>query len=206
MVRGGARAVAIITAAMLCLPPSLLADGQGRTKQPESPPPPLKLDLKDLGFSQGQLQTNEARQRLLDERSLLLKRHQRMGLITAVPFLATILTAGGAKGHQGNHASGRNVHALLGLTTATLYFITASYAFRAPKIPGIKREGPTRIHRALAWIHFPAMVLTPILGAMAYNQERNGQKVHGIAKLHGVVAATAFATFVAAMLAVSIRF
>jgi len=206
MHRSGVRTVAIITAIVLCVPHCLVADDQDQTKQPEQTKPPLNLGLGDLGFSDNQTQNDAARQRLLDERSLMLKKHQRLGLITLVPFLATVLTSGGAKGHQGNNVSGRNLHAALGLTTAALYFTTASYAIRAPKISGIKEEGPTRIHRALAWVHFPAMVLTPILGDLAYNQERRGEKVSGIAKLHGTVAAVAFASYVAAMLAVSVRY
>ena len=35
-----------------------------------------------------------------------------------------------------------------------------------------------RFHEALAWIHGPGMILTPVLGAMAYKQENAGEKVH----------------------------
>jgi hypothetical protein len=37
-------------------------------------------------------------------------------------------------------------------------------------------------------VHGPGMVLTPILGAMAYNQENSGKKANGIAAQHGTVA------------------
>jgi hypothetical protein len=82
------------------------------------------------------------------------------------------------------------LHAALGSTTAVLYGATAYYAIFAPKIPGTKTEGPIKLHKALAWIHGPGMVLTPILGAMAFDQKSKGEKVHGIAGAHGAVAVT----------------
>ena len=47
------------------------------------------------------------------------------------------------------------------------------------------------------------MILTPILGAMAFQQEQDGEKVHGIASAHGAVAATTFIAYSAAIVAVS---
>ena len=66
-----------------------------------------------------------------------------------------------------------------------MYFMTAYFAIRAPKIPGTKTRGPIRLHKALAWIHGPGMILTPILGAMAFAQKSRGEKVHGIARRTG---------------------
>jgi hypothetical protein len=50
------------------------------------------------------------------------------------------------------------------------------------------------------------MILTPILGAIAYNQKNNGEKVHGIASAHGPVAVVTGAAFAAAVLSVSVKF
>ena len=50
------------------------------------------------------------------------------------------------------------------------------------------------------------MVLTPILGALAYSQKSKGEKVHGIASWHGPVAVTTAAAFGLALLSVSIKF
>jgi hypothetical protein len=50
------------------------------------------------------------------------------------------------------------------------------------------------------------MILTPILGAMAYSQKSNGEKVHGIASAHGPVAIVTAAAFGAALLSVSVKF
>ena len=50
------------------------------------------------------------------------------------------------------------------------------------------------------------MILTPILGAMAYSQENKGEKVHGIAKAHGAVADVTYVAFGLAVVSVSIKF
>jgi hypothetical protein len=50
------------------------------------------------------------------------------------------------------------------------------------------------------------MVLTPILGALAYNQRSAGEKIHGIASAHGAVAATTAIAYGLAVLSVSIKF
>jgi hypothetical protein len=52
-------------------------------------------------------------------------------------------------------ASARELHAALGSSTAVLYFTSAYFAIRAPKISGTETRGPIRVHKALAWIHSP---------------------------------------------------
>jgi hypothetical protein len=84
--------------------------------------------------------------------------------------------------------------------------MSAYYAIRAPKIPGTETRGPIRLHKALAWIHGPGMILTPILGAIAFDQRSRGEKVHGIASAHGAVAIVTAAAYGAAILSVSIKF
>jgi len=135
----------------------------------------------------------------------MLKIHQRLGLITTAPLLATIIASGGAHGRNSS-ASGRDVHGALGLVTAGMYFTAASYAIFAPKVPGTTTRGPIRLHKALAWIHGPGMILTPALGAMAFAQRSRGERVHGIAKAHSAVAWVTAAAYGAAILSVSIRF
>jgi hypothetical protein len=164
-------------------------------------PSPAGPSLEDLGFSQAQTEGSSQDQATLDKRSHMLKVHQRLGLITTIPLIATVLVAPGNK----SSTSDRTLHGGLGLLTAGLYFTTASYAIRAPKIPGTKDKGPIRLHKALVWIHFPGMILTPILGAMADEQRNAGEKVHGIASAHGVVATMTVASYLAAILAVSIK-
>jgi hypothetical protein len=84
--------------------------------------------------------------------------------------------------------------------------ITAYYAIRAPRIPGTETRGPIRVHKALAWIHGPGMILTPILGAIAYDQKSKGERVHGIASAHLPVAIVTAGAFGAALLSVSVKF
>jgi len=55
-------------------------------------------------------------------------------------------------------------------------------------------------------MHLAMLHLTPILGAIAYNQESRGEKVHGIAKLHGPVAIITGAAFGVAVISVSFKF
>jgi hypothetical protein len=131
--------------------------------------------------------------------------HQRMGLITTVPLIATVIASMGAGGRDTSSAS-RDLHVALGGLTGDLYAITAYYAIRAPRVPGTETRGPIRFHKAMAWIHGPGMILTPILGAMAFDQKSNGQKVHGIASAHGPVAIVTAGAFGAALLSVSVKF
>ena len=161
--------------------------------------------LSDLGLSPEQTQGNAREQALLDKRTHMLKIHQRMGLITTIPLVATVILGPGAGGKSEGTAT-RDLHVALGSLTGGLYGITAYYAIRAPRIPGTKKRGPIKFHEAMAWIHGPGMILTPILGAMAFSQKNNGEKVHGIAQAHGPVAIVTAGAFGAALLSVSVKF
>ncbi len=168
-------------------------------------PAPQQPSLSELGFPSSQTQANAELQEKLDKRTHMLKVHQRLGLITAAPMLATVIV-GGMAGGKSTSSTTRDVHAGLGAGTAALYFTTAYFAIRAPKISGTQTHGPIRLHKALAWIHGPGMVLTPILGAMAFQQKSKGEKVHGIASAHGAVAYTTAIAYGAALLSVSVKF
>jgi carboxypeptidase family protein len=161
--------------------------------------------LSDLGLSPQQTQGNAHEQALLDKRTHMLKIHQRMGLITTGPLIATVIASFGAGGNSTSTAS-RDLHVALGSLTGDLYGITAYYAIRAPRVPGTKKRGPIKFHEAMAWIHGPGMILTPILGAIAFDQKSNGEKVHGIASAHGPVAIVTAGAFGAALLSVSVKF
>ncbi|HEY6387124.1 MAG TPA: carboxypeptidase-like regulatory domain-containing protein [Candidatus Acidoferrum sp.] len=163
------------------------------------------LSLSDLGFSQTQTQGSAQDQARLDKRSHMLKIHQRIGLIDAGPLLATVILGAGSGGRKTSSAD-RWAHLALGSVTGDLYFISAYYAIRAPKIPGTPTRGQIRWHKALAWIHGPGMIATPILGALAFEQKSNGEKVHGIAQAHGPVAIVTAAAYGAAILSVSLKF
>src|ERR1017187_259819 len=161
--------------------------------------------LSDLGLSPAQTQGNAREQALLDKPTHMLKIHQRMGLITTIPLIATVAISFNAGGKNTSSAS-RDLHAALGGLTGDLYFITAYYAIRAPRVPGTETRGPIRFHKVMAWIHGPGMILTPILGAIAFEQKSKGEKVHGIAAAHGPVAFVTAGAFGAALLSVSVKF
>jgi hypothetical protein len=183
------------------------ATADGKLEPEQKPGEP---SLGDLGFTPDQTGGSAAAQARLDKRSHMLKIHQRLGLITVAPLVATLFLANGAKGAKGAapsaSASGRDIHAAVGGLTAGLYLTAASFAVFAPKIPGTPTRGSIRLHKALALIHGPGMILTPILGEMAFQQKNNGDKVHGIASAHGAVAAVTAIAYGAAILSVVIKF
>lgn len=176
---------------------ALLAAGAGATSGPPS--------LGDLGFPNPQTQGSAADQARLDRRSHMLQMHQRLGLITAAPLVATLIASGGAGGRSTSSGT-RDLHAALGSVTAGMYIWTASYAIRAPRIPGTPTRGPIRVHKALAWVHGTGMILTPVLGAMAFHQKSQGERVHGIASAHGAAAWITGVAYGAALVSVSFKF
>jgi hypothetical protein len=161
--------------------------------------------LSDLGFPTEQTQSDPRQQALLDKRTHMLRIHQKLGLITAAPMIATLVVSAGAGGKSAS-TTDRTVHMVLGAVTSDLYFTSAYFAIRAPRVPGTQTRGPIRLHKALAWVHGPGMILTPILGALAYEQKSKGERVHGIASAHGPVAVVTAGAFGAALLAVSVKF
>jgi Carboxypeptidase regulatory-like domain len=163
------------------------------------------LSLQDLGFSSAQTQGSAQNQARLDKRSHMLKIHQRLGLMATAPIIASVVT-GTFAGGRSTSSTDRWVHLALGSAAGDLYFTSAYFAIRAPKIPGTETRGPIRVHKALAWIHGPGMILTPILGAIAFDQKSRGEKVHGIASAHSVVAIVTAAAYGAAIVSVSFKF
>ena len=194
-------------------PPTATQSAPPAQNLPNAPAPaaaPQEPSLSDLGFTPQQTQANPQLQAMLEKRTRMLKIHQRLGLITAIPMAAAVITGpmAKAKGKNGQPIkeptqANLDFHAALGGVATGLYFTTAYYAIRAPRVPGTTKHGAIRMHEALAFIHGPGMILTPILGIMAYKQENAGEKVHGIAAAHGAVAVTTAAAYGAAIVAVS---
>ncbi|HYK87204.1 MAG TPA: carboxypeptidase-like regulatory domain-containing protein [Acidobacteriota bacterium] len=166
---------------------------------------PNEPSLSDLGFPPSETKGSVQEQARLDKRSHMLKIHQRLGLITTAPLVATVIT-GTFAGGRSTSSTDRNVHMALGSVTAGLYFTSATYAIFAPKIPGIQARGPIRLHKTLAWIHGAGMILSPALGAMAYEQRSRGERIHGIAGAHSAVGIVTAAAYGAAILSVSVKF
>lgn len=186
-------------------------DAASTTQQQQSSPAnPNAPSLSDLGFTPQQTEANTQLQATLAKRTNMLKVHQRLGLITAIPMAATLFTGPLAKAKGKNGQTIRepteanlDFHAALGGLTTALYFTTASYAIFAPRIANNPKHGGIRWHEALAFVHGPGMVLTPVLGTMAYRQENSGEKAHGIAAQHGTVAWITAGAYGASIVAVS---
>jgi hypothetical protein len=166
--------------------------------------------LQDLGFTAEQTQANAQMQAMLDKRTHMLKVHQTLGLITAIPMVASLITGpqAKAKGKNGQTiteptTANLDFHIALGGLTTGLYWTTAYYSIFAPKVPGVKPKGAIRLHRDLEWVHGPGMILTPVLGIMAYKQENAGEKVHGIASQHGTAAYVTAAAYGASIVSIS---
>lgn len=182
--------------------------GPAQNPQDQAKPPannPAAPDIGDLGFPDAQTKGDIAAQARLDKRSHMLKIHQRIGLIDTVPLIATVFLGAGAGGKSTSTAD-RWAHLALGSVTGDLYFISAYYAIRAPRIPGTQTRGQIRLHKALAWIHGPGMILTPVLGAMAFDEKSKGERVHGIASAHGAVAVVTAGAYGLAIASVSFKF
>lgn len=178
---------------------------QNKPQNLPNAPSSNKPSLGDLGFPTTATQANPQEQALLDKRTHMLKVHQKLAFITLFPLAATVISGAGAGGRS-TSSSTRDLHAALGGATTGLYFTAAYYAIRAPKIEGTHTRGQIRVHKALAWVHGPGMVLTPILGIMAFDQKSKGERVHGIAQAHGPVAIVTAGAYGAAFMAVAFKF
>jgi hypothetical protein len=193
-------------------------DDVTRTALPEAPQPqepilkqqqqkPQEPSLSDLGMSPEQTKADPDLQRRLDRHTEMLKIHQRMGLITLIPLAAACISSAAAPPDPrsgNNNQIGRDIHVSLGATSVSMYAVTAYFAIKAPKIPHTEPvRGGIKWHKYLIYVHAPGMVLTPILGAMAFQQANDGERVHGIASAHAAVAWATVASYTAAIVAVS---
>ncbi len=172
----------------------------------QNPQPPAPPSMSDLGFPDTQTKPDPDLQARLDRHTRMLRIHQRLGLITLAPLAGACITSAFAppnfkKGED--NETGRNIHVAFGAASVTMYAFTASYAIRAPKVSEAPSRGGIKLHKYLIYVHAPGMILTPILGSMAYDQANNGEKVHGAASAHAAVAWTTVAAYSAAIVAVT---
>lgn len=148
-----------------------------------------QLSLKDLGMTE-EISIEKQDPKLqfeMKERKHKLKTHEVLGLTTLGFMTATMFT--------GNSALDSNTHMYLGMTTAALYFTTAYYSLTAPKPSGVIDRGRIKWHKALAWIHFPAMIITPILGYMYKKHEDEGKGHSSLEKQHTTFAGILYGSF-----------
>lgn len=161
--------------------------------------------LDDLGLTPAQTKPDPDMQARLDRRTHMLKVHQELGLYTVIPIVAACISGAGATPDHNNYTSttSRDVHVAIGGVAIGMYALTASYAIRAPRVPDGPTRGGIKIHKYLIWIHAPGMILTPILGTMAFNDIANGHKPSGIEQYHSAVALTTAIAYGASIIAVT---
>jgi hypothetical protein len=160
-----------------------------------------EIVLKDLGLTNSEIALTPKQvkeQKTLETRHSMLKTHEVLGLTTLGFMTATMLTGGSALDS--------NMHMYLGMASGALYYATAYYSLTAPKPAGIKDRGNIVWHKRLAWIHFPAMVLAPILGYMYKKNEDDGKKSSSLVKQHPTIAGIGFGAFALSAALMTIEF
>lgn len=148
-----------------------------------------EISLSDLGVSNSPVETEAQKKldRVMIERTSKLKTHEVLGLVTWGAMTATMLTGGSAMDSD--------LHRNLGIATGLLYFTTAYYSLTAPKPTQIKDKARMKWHKGLAWVHFPAMILTPILGLMYKKNEEDNKKHSALEKQHSTFAGILYGSF-----------
>lgn len=146
-----------------------------------------QLNLGDLGFKTEDLKVDPEITKTLEIRKDKLATHQKLGLATMGVMTATVLVADSAKEN--------NTHKYLGIASGLMYFTTAYFSLSAPEIDGVKDSGSSKIHKTLAWVHFPLMLLAPVLGYLHKKDVDNHKESKGLVKNHGGIASAAYASF-----------
>lgn len=157
------------------------------------------LSGDDLGFSQAETQADPQFQKDLETRSDMLRIHQTLGLITAVPMTAQMILGVTTASNVSNGSTDTTLHTTLGLATVALYGTTALFEILAPKPKGLKPTGNTEVHEALSWIHLPLMILVPLVGDMVNDRIANHQPIGTLGEVHGIMATTLWASYMASL-------
>lgn len=159
------------------------------------------MTLEGLGFDTKNTQPADD-QSVMNERARKLSRHQKLGLLTLALATATVATA-----KEGEPAPENHEH--LGMITAASYFTTAYYSLTAPetKASEAKSKGwNMNVHRTMAFIHFPAMLLLPFAGKQASDDFEAGNKPSGLGKHKKNLANLAVGSMAIAAISVAIDF
>jgi hypothetical protein len=122
--------------------------------------------------------TPEVRKSELSLRRGMLTAHLIGGIVTlANMYTAIYYGQQMLNGHTDK--SYRNNHQLFVTTTIISYSITGLLSVLSPP-PMIRRNevSTITIHKALAWVHFTGMILTPILGEMIKRRATTSQLAH----------------------------
>jgi hypothetical protein len=157
------------------------------------------LSVDDLGFSQAETQADPQFQKDLETRSDMLRIHQTLGLITAIPMTAQMILGVTTASDVSKGSTDTTLHTTLGLATVALYGTTALFEILAPKPKGLKPTGNTEVHEALSWIHLPLMILVPLVGDMLNDRIANHQPIGNLGEVHGIMATTLWASYMTSL-------
>lgn len=169
---------------------------------------------KTLKWSDLRVADQDFSNELFEKRQKMLKGHQHLAALTLGLALVSGVTAvmgkkkiedarnarGGVK--SGSDADELHLHILTAGATMVSYLTTAYFSINAPKAESMQDSDGLKWHKRFAMVHFPAMVLGPVMGLMAYNQYKNGKDPKGISKLHGPVMALGVASLLGAAIAI----
>jgi hypothetical protein len=143
--------------------------------------------------------TLENREKELIVREKMLKAHQVIGYITFAGMIYQGILGG--KLYNGDYTV-YDTHKKLGKIVTASYFTGAALSlFSPPPLVNRKKEGLNniRLHKILANIHVPAMIVTNIYADKQY--EKKSYK-----EIHKVSAYTAFASYSLAMVTIIFNF
>ena len=123
--------------------------------------------------------TPESRRSELSLRRTMLVAHQIGGFVTLGLMITAVYYGQKMLDENLTNKSDRDSHQLFVTATITSYSLTGLLAVLSPP-PMIRRDesSTTTLHKALAWVHFTGMVLTPILGSMINRRATNAQVEH----------------------------
>lgn len=129
----------------------------------------------------------ESREKEMGIRRTMLTLHQVGGYVTLASMIATAFAG---QMIINGHESYEDIKAPLAWTTVGLYFSTAALSLLSPP-PVIRRPGfsSLTVHKALAWVHFSGMIITPILGTLIEDEH----KVRIFHQTSGYITTAAFA-------------
>lgn len=122
--------------------------------------------------------TPEVRKSELSLRRTMLTGHLLGGLVTLGSMITAVYY--GQKIIDGNNTrTYRDKHQLFVTITIVSYSATGLLAVLSPP-PMIRRDeiSTTSIHKALAWVHFAGMIVTPIIGASIGRHATTSERAH----------------------------
>ncbi len=150
----------------------------------------------ELNWFNLRIPENEYNSNLQDQRIFKLKAHKHMANATLLLATGTFVSAILAKKEIDKNRAARqglshrddakelNLHMALAGATLISYYTTAYFSITAPKSESMIDTENVKWHKRFSYIHFPGMIMAPILGVMAYQDYKNAKNPSGIAKLH----------------------